>query len=624
MEATFRAVASKIYSSFDHNDRIDETTITVNLVVVYSNGTNCPKIGVLDATLQGARSPPYHQFRKNPVCRISRPHERTVDGHDHTRPHSFACGCDQRVFGRIIPVAIPLPLIQIAIGALITATLDVGVKLRPEIFFLLFLPPLLFLDGWRIPKDGLFRDASVILELALGLVVFTVVGMGFFIHWMIPAMPLAGAFALASVLAPTDPIAVSAISTRVAVPKRMMHVLESEALLNDASGLVCLRFAIAAALTGSFSITTAAVTFLWLAAGGLAIGVAVAWCASRTWSLISMRYDNGPGSFILVSLLIPFASYLVAEHAHCSGILSAVAAGFTMSIVENPVWSPAESRMRRDVVWDMVQFAANGTIFILLGEQLPGIFAGAVKTVHETGHHDPGWLMLYAASIMLVLAATRFVWVWVSLRFTLLRARQRGETIAPHGWRPGWRFVAATSLAGAKGAMTLAGILTLPLTLSDGSPFPARDLSIFLAACVIILSLLAASICLPILFRNLNLPPEEPSEGLENAARIRAAETAIKAVERTLADGTTDTALTAEASLRVIDYYRYRADLGTKRLEDSASSQQLHEIERRLFKVGLKAEREEVVRLARASQLESEAMHKLVREIDLMEARIGD
>ncbi len=116
------------------------------------------------------------------------------------------------VVGRMLPIAIPLPLVQIAIGALIEATMDVGVQLKPETFFLLFLPPLLFLDGWRIPKDGLFRDAGTILELALGLVIFTVVGMGFFIHWMIPTMPLAVAFALASVLAPTDPIAVSAIS----------------------------------------------------------------------------------------------------------------------------------------------------------------------------------------------------------------------------------------------------------------------------------------------------------------------------------------------------------------------------------------------------------------------------
>lgn len=528
------------------------------------------------------------------------------------------------VVGRMLPVAIPLPLVQIAIGALIAATMDVGVQLKPEIFFLLFLPPLLFLDGWRIPKDGLFRDAGAILELALGLVIFTVVGMGFFIHWMIPAMPLAVAFALASVLAPTDPIAVSAISARVPIPKRLMHILEGEALLNDASGLVCLRFAIAAALTGSFSVTSAATTFLWLAFGGLAIGIAVSWCTTRVWNRISIRYDSDPGSFILLSLLIPFAAYLLAEYIHCSGILAAVAAGFTMSFVDNPIRSPAESRIRRDVVWDMVQFAANGAIFILLGEQLPSILASAVKTVREAGHHEPEWLVLYVIAIMLVLAAARFVWVWVSLRFTLFRARQRGEIIAPAGWRPGWRLVAATSLAGAKGAITLAGILTLPLTLYDGSPFPARDLSIFLAAGVIILSLVAASISLPILFKNLDLPPDEHSEIEENAARMKSAEAAIRAVENAMAAGSSDAVLTAEASLRVIDYYRYRADLGRGKLENSENDQHLHEAMLHLFKVGLTAERAEVVRLRHQQELGSEAMQKLVREIDLMEARIGE
>lgn len=154
---------------------------------------------------------------------------------------------------RAIPLAVPTPLVQIALGAAIAAISPVHeVQLDPEIFFLLFLPPLLFIDGWRIPKEGLLRDKGLILELALGLVICTVVGMGFFIHWMIPAMPFPVAFALAAIVSPTDPVAVSAITARVPVPKRVMHVLEGESLLNDASGLVCFRFAVAAAVTGAF------------------------------------------------------------------------------------------------------------------------------------------------------------------------------------------------------------------------------------------------------------------------------------------------------------------------------------------------------------------------------------
>ena len=154
---------------------------------------------------------------------------------------------------RMSPWPVPLPLVQIVLGAAIGSVASAHVELKPEIFFLLFLPPLLFLDGWRIPKEGLLRDRNAILQLALGLVVFTVLGVGFFIHWLIPAMPLAVAFALAAILSPTDPIAVSAIASRVPIPKRLMHILDGEALLNDASGLVCMRFAVAAALTGAFS-----------------------------------------------------------------------------------------------------------------------------------------------------------------------------------------------------------------------------------------------------------------------------------------------------------------------------------------------------------------------------------
>src|SRR5258707_4613654 len=178
------------------------------------------------------------------------------------------------------PVPLPLPLVQIALGSIIASVANLGVALKPDIFFLLFLPPLLFLDGWRIPKEGLFRDKGTILELALSLVVFTVVGVGYFINWMIPAMPLAVAFALAAIVSPTDPIAVSAIATRVPIPKRLMHVLEGESLLNDASGLVCMRFAVAATLTGRFSLLDSAGTFLWLAIGGITISASVTWISS--------------------------------------------------------------------------------------------------------------------------------------------------------------------------------------------------------------------------------------------------------------------------------------------------------------------------------------------------------
>lgn len=524
------------------------------------------------------------------------------------------------ILARLSPVAIPLPLVQIALGAVLATFADVGVTLEPHIFFLLFLPPLLFLDGWRIPKEGLFRDKGTILELALGLVVFTVLGVGLLIHWMIPAMPLAVAFALAAIVSPTDPVAVSAIAARVPIPKRLMHILEGESLLNDASGLVCMQFAVAAALTGVFSITEAFGTFLWLAVGGIAIGAGVTWVVTVAKNYVSLRLGEEPGSQILISLLIPFGAYLLAEKLQCSGILAAVAAGISMSYAEQSGQALPVTRVRRTAVWDTVQFALNGIIFVLLGEQLPTIAAGAVQVVHDTGHHHPAWLIIYVLAINGALAILRLSWVWVSLRFTMFREQRKGHTFR----KPGWRLIAATSLAGVRGAITLAGVLTLPLLMNDGTPFPARDLAIFLAAGVIIVSLLAASIGLPILLEGLELPPEPSHQREEDQARIAAAEAAIRAIEQLqhdMGEGRSDTDLYTEIGARLMELYRQRIDGRMKTGDEAVVVRKADEIERVLRLGAIRAERDEFYRLGRSHKLTDDLVRKLVREVDLMEAR---
>ncbi|AXB79689.1 Na+/H+ antiporter [Novosphingobium sp. P6W] len=521
-------------------------------------------------------------------------------------------------FARMLPFSIPTPLVQIVLGAAIGLSTSHGVELDPELFLFLFLPPLLFLDGWRIPKDELLKDASTVVELALGLVLMTVVGMGFFIHWMIPAMPLAVAFALAAVVSPTDPIAVSAIAARVPIPKRMMHILEGESLLNDASGLVCLRFAVAAALTGTFSAGEAALNFAWVALGGLAIGVIVTIAATRAKAWVTKRWGEDTGSQILVSLLIPFGSYLLAEHMHASGILAAVSAGVTMTFAEISRQALAVTRMRRNSVWDMVQFTLNGIIFVLLGEQLPSILAGAKQTVALTGHAAPWWLGVYVLAIVAGLAALRFIWVWASLKFTILRKAKKGDGFQS----PDWRLVAATSFAGVRGAITLAGVLTLPLVLNDGTPFPARDLAIFLAAGVIVVSLVLASVALPILLKGLTMPAEPAKQAEEDNARIATAEAAIQAIERhqhALAADKVDADIYAEAGGQVMNLYRERVEglSGKQSAESRAGDRLLREF--RL--VGVKAERAAVLKLVRSRRIGSETAKKLTRELDLSETR---
>lgn len=195
----------------------------------------------------------------------------------------FAAILVSGVVVRLIPW-VPLPLIQIVLGFLLAGVFQEGLTLNPDIFFFLFLPPLLFLDGWRIPKDALKRDRFGIFHLAFGLVIITVLGMGYLMHWMIPSMPLPVAFALAAIVSPTDPVAVAGIGRRLAIPSRVMAILEGEALFNDASGLVAFRMAVLAMMTGAFSIYSAATSFLWLAIAGVITGVTLTWLVAFFFS----------------------------------------------------------------------------------------------------------------------------------------------------------------------------------------------------------------------------------------------------------------------------------------------------------------------------------------------------
>ncbi len=526
---------------------------------------------------------------------------------------------------RVLPWSLPLPLVQIALGAVIAGVFNRGHALQPEMFFLLFLPPLLFLDGWRIPKQGLFRDKGVILELALGLVVFTVVGAGLLIHWMIPVMPLAVAFALAAIISPTDPVAVSSIASRAPIPKRLMHILEGESLLNDASGLVCFRFAVAAVMTGTFSLATASLTFLWVAVAGLAIGVGVTLGVSTFQRWLWRRFGEEPGAALLVNLLIPFAAYLLAEEANASGILSAVAAGITMSYVELTGRVSGSMRVQRAAVWNMLQFSFNGIMFVLLGEQLPGIVQRAMTTVSESGHQSPWWLLVYVVVINLALVVLRLAWVWLSLRWSLLRARHRGES------RQGtsWRIVVATSVAGVRGAITLAGVLTLPLFLPDGSAFPARDLVIFLAAAVILVSLVGASVTLPWLLKGLELPADSGHRKEEDLARKLASKAALAGVERMRQQlvqhqTTANVQLYNDAASRVSLLYQRNLEKEHGPDADPEQVRRMEEGYRQLRSAGLTAEREELFRLTRRGKISDEISRKLIRNLDLLETRQRD
>lgn len=524
------------------------------------------------------------------------------------------------ILARMSPLPIPQPLVQIALGVFLATVADIGVRLEPQLFFVLFLPPLLFFDGWRLPRASLVRDKGTILALSLGLVVFTVLAGGLLIHWLIPAMPLAVAFALASVISPTDPVAVKAIAGRSPVPGRLMRILEGEALFNDASGLVCMRFAVIAALTGTFSLVGAVGSFVWTSTGGLTIGFAVTAAVAMTKNWVARRYGEDIGAEILVSLLIPFGAYLLADLADCSGILAAVAAGITMGYVERRGSALAATRVRRSVVWETIHFGTSGVIFILLGEQLPRIARQAGGILRESGHDEIVWLAGYVAAISLVVLALRFAWVWVTVQFVLHRAAARRLPPIAVG-----RLTATLTLAGARGTVTLAGILSLPITLPGGNAFPARDLAIFLAAGVIIVSLVMAMALLPGLLKRLSFPPEPDEGAAEDYARLASGEAALAAIARAqgeLAGRPDEADLGAEAAARAMAPYRQRVDALSRSGVERDLMRRTDALERQLELAGMQAERESLLQLARSGRLSDEAARKLVRKVDLAEARI--
>lgn len=524
------------------------------------------------------------------------------------------------VLVRILPFSVPLPLMQIGFGFVIAASFERGIELEPEVFFLLFLPPLLFLDGWRIPKDGLFKNKTGVLQLAFGLVFLTVFGLGYLIHWMIPSMPLTVAFALAAIVSPTDPVAVSAITRRVTVPRRVMLLLESESLFNDASGLVAFRFAVIATVTGAFSLMSAVSSFVWLAGAGLLTGVGVTWAVSYVRRLFVGRYGEESGSEVLLSLLLPFAAYFVAEHIGASGILAAVAAGVTMGYAELSGRALAQTRVHRDVVWTSVQFILTGLMFVLLGEQLPAIFRGAVDVVEQAGHHNLIWLAIYPVVICLALIVIRFAWVFATVQVGRVLGKRRASTEADIDLR----MMVVLSLAGVRGTITLAGVMTLPLVVQGGADFPARDLAIFLAAMVIIFSLLIASVTLPLLLRHVVASEDVDEAAQLNVLKTAAREAAIQSVGQTLArhtqSGSTDSDIYTTLAGRILDELKAPLHGDDALPPDLAESYLAAERDIRLHAV--RASRQAIYNLAREGRVSDELAREQARRLDFYEVRL--
>ncbi|MEA1651885.1 Na+/H+ antiporter [Nitrospirillum sp. BR 11164] len=539
------------------------------------------------------------------------------------------------VIGRFV-TRVPQPLVQVALGAALGWASGVPIVLNPDLFLLVFIPPLLFLDAWRFPATELRRLGGIILTLAVGLVVFTVVGAGHVIHWLLPAVPLSTAFALAAVLSPTDAVAVSGMTGGGGgMPRRLKHILEGEALLNDASGLVCLQFAVTAALTGTFSIGAATAAFLWAAGGGLLVGLVVVAAVRLAQGWIVRARGDSPGATILTMLLVPFAAYLAAEHLDMSGILAAVAAGMTLNLLPLEEAGEVATRLQGTAVGDMIQFTLNGVIFVLLGWQLPGILVQAPMIAMQAGapHTGPmetqvslGWLGLHVLIICGALMGLRVVWVWLSLAIgrALGRRRGRGRPGGPSGST--LRLINVTAVAGVRGAVTLAGVLSLPQWLREGVPFPGRDVAIFLASGVILVSLLLASLALPWLLRGLNMPEEDAAveeERVAEAALARAALRRLEQAHHAVSPAASEADLYTEAALRLMEFYRRQVEDPDMPVDALAQNRRRLAIEAELRLVAVRAKRDELARLHRIHAISEETWRRMMHSLDMMEASLG-
>jgi len=386
------------------------------------------------------------------------------------------------IVGHYIPF-VPMALTQIVFGLIVALLLgDYNFEIGAEWFMLLFVAPLLYNDGRRFSREELWEMRAPIFGNAFVLVILTTVLCGYVINRLIPSIPLAASLALAAILSPTDPVAVNGIAKRVRIPEKVMVLVRGESLINDASGLVAFKYAIAAAVTGYFSLREAALdfayTFLIGAVAGILLGLFI------TFVHFKLRKSgiNDPVFHSLLQILTPFGVFFLTEHfLHASGVIAVVAAGILHSIVrEYTVTYLAEEQLLTENTWSIVLFVLNGFVFLLLGMTIPTAMFDIIAAP------DIGkWQALgYVVVICFVVFAVRFVWSLVSKAYYYIR-RKSDE-------KPEIRTALITTLAGVRGALTMAGVLTIPFILGNGEPFPARSLIIFIAAGVILLSLIMA------------------------------------------------------------------------------------------------------------------------------------
>jgi CPA1 family monovalent cation:H+ antiporter len=504
---------------------------------------------------------------------------------------------------RLIDVPYPILLV---VGGLVIGLLPgmPEVDLDPDLVLFLFLPPLLYAAAFFASLRDLRANLRPISLLAVGLVIATAVGVALIAHAVIDGMSWGAAFTLGAVVAPTDPLAATAIARSQGAPRRIINVVEGESLINDGTALVLYRAAVAAVVGGSFSLLDSSFDFVLGIAGGAAIGLAVGWPIAE----IRKRLDDPPVE-ITISLATAYAAYLPAEELGVSGVLAAVTAGVYLGW-RAPEVSTANMRMQGRPVWELLMFLLNAILFILVGLQLPVIVDGL-------GSFSTVELIAYATVTYLAVMGIRLAWVHSSVvPIRLLDPRLRRDPDRRTGWRE--RMIVGWS--GMRGSVSLAAALAIPLETDAGAPFPQRDLIIFLAFSVILATLVLQGLTLPALMRRLGIHDDGAEDREEVRARIEAAQAALGRLEE-LEDEEWARPETVE---RVRGLYLYRqrrfraihdGDAGDG-IEDRSLAYQ------RLVRELLDAQRGALVGLRNRGEISNEVMNRIERELDLEDTRL--
>jgi CPA1 family monovalent cation:H+ antiporter len=462
----------------------------------------------------------------------------------------------------------------------------------PQFLLVLVLPPILYqaalLTSWRDFKANL-RPISL---LAIGLVIVTTLVVGAAVKFLIPDMPWAIAFAFGAIVSPPDAVAATAILSKINMPRRIVTVLEGESLVNDASGLVLYKFAVAAALSGVFSLFEASVQFVLVSAGGIAIGMLLAGVF-----VAIHRYLGDPFIEVLLSLSVPYLAYVAAESVHVSGVLAVVAAGLLRGRY-SPKMVSAEMRILARSAWNILVFMLNSLIFILIGLQLSGVIA------RLEGY--TGWdLAAYALAVSMVAILVRFAWVYFAEYLpAFLGLVLRRKTAPP---LPGEAFI--VSWCGMRGIVSLAAALALPSSVAH------RDVLIFLAFVVILVTLVVQGLTLAPLIRRLKLGSDHSVREELRLARSSMGKAALAAI---------DNAAGEELTLREV-VERIREEFGERMAAASplaGMSDSSHANARRLRFAAVRAERDELIRLWQLGEISDEVLHQLEEELDYEESRL--